>query len=150
MKSFVLKDNEKKLFSVHKIKSGNIFTLDKSFTEFLTRKLNVNSINCNLKCESNIFKKEDSRKKNCAFWTGKYKCKKQDCAIGYKFIKRTSESDFLLMIAEKNCIHGPFEKFACYGSARNDLKLRLQGKGALEVQSENFLLNSLQNENESS
>ena len=150
MKSFALKENEMKLFSVHKIKSGNIFMLDKSFTEFLSRKLNINSINCNLKCESNLFKKEDSRKINCSFWSGKYRCKKEDCSIGYKFIKRTSDNDYLLMIAEKKCSHGPYEKFACYWAARNDLKLRLQAKGALEVQSENYLLNSLENENESS
>jgi hypothetical protein len=149
MKSFTLKENEMQMFSVHKIRSGNIYKLNKHFTDFLTRKLNINSINCNLKCESNHFKKDDSRKINCPFWNGNYRCKKEDCSIGYKFIKRTPDSNFLLMVAEKKCAHEAYEKFSSYGSERRNLQLRLLAKGSLAVQSENFLLNSLQNENES-
>lgn len=140
---FNLTEEEKHYFILYRIRSGSRFKLNREFTQYLSRKLNINSINCHLNASGNFFKKANSRKSSSPYWSGNYYCKKKDCGIQYHFFVRTASISHLHMIAKRACNHGPFEKFALYGKRREDLKKEILIKGSYNVKADNFLLNSI-------
>ena len=88
-----------------KIKAGERFRLNKHFTAYLTRKLNINGINCALNCDFNWLKKENCRKRCSPYWRGVYICKEKKCSIKYNFSVEDSDSTILRMQCDDSCDH---------------------------------------------
>ena len=113
------------------------------FTDLLTSRLNLLGISCSLKRIYNWFRKEDGRKVNLPFWTGKYECayfdctRKFDCRIDKPSIKMF---DVSISVTGTNINHGlTIKKQVLRGESRKQLAYRIAANGIANTRSELFL-----------
>ena len=100
-------------------------------------------ISCSLKRIYNWFRKEDGRKVNLPFWTGKYECayfdctRKFDCRIDKPSIKMF---DVSISVTGTNINHGlTIKKQVLRGESRKQLAYRIAANGIANTRSELFI-----------
>lgn len=112
------------------------------FTKFLSAKLQNHGIKCWLGKNSNWFKKNNSRKSNSHFWTGKYEC--IQCGMSYfaSMLNNNNHGCELYVNWNGNSSHNKvLPKVRCSGKNRDKLKASIINCGVEETQQNNFFFN---------
>ena len=129
-KAFIKGSNTRKYFST-------------GFTDLMTSRLNLLGMSCSLKMIYNWFRKEDGRKVNLPFWTGKYECAHFDCTRKFECrIDRPSINmfDVSVFVTGPDINHGvTTKKQAVRGECRKKLAFRIAADGIANTRSELIL-----------
>ena len=127
--------------------------LSAEFDYHLTKTLkNRRGLLCQLKANSNWFKKSGSRKQSLPFWSGTYSCKCPNCPAFYRFSipedpNTLSEFD-LIETWEQNPNHSDYSvEKRCVGGERANLAVQMAADGQQNVRNQNILLNHANSSN---
>lgn len=128
--------------------SGERKRFKAEFTNFLNEKLNSKGLNCTFFCISNWFCKENSRKKSCNVWSGKYKCK--FCSkIANACIGPKKFTNVILKVKTNGGYDHEFiqSSMRVTGKKREKITQSIFEKGHLVVQAENYLESKFKKKN---
>ncbi|CAF0972658.1 unnamed protein product [Brachionus calyciflorus] len=146
--SIILTNEEwKKILSKFINACGERKRLLSEIENFFSIKMKEHDIYCELKCITNWFKKETSRKTNSPFWKGQFKCFEKTCKNKYiMVIEKDPISEnkdvFIKVYFDEKAIHGLLEKkYFCRGETRKKMALEVLSYGISNTLNKNVIEN---------
>lgn len=125
---------------------------NRNFDKLINEKYKTFGSNCTLHCTYNGFKKLESQKRYCNFWTGRFKCIYKNCCIYQASIvnePKISEDVFVrLKLIKKQISHEKIEyKNQLRGKEREEIAFKAMAIGSDVLHSELVLETVEKNEN---